>query len=111
MSYRNFVLATSAAGHLVVLAAVVFSGGAAVAQTDTVEGEMFVSARTPWGTPDLQGLWSTGYIEIPLERPDEYGDREFLTDDEVSAEQERLSGQQDHSTGGTRPSAPRWSRR
>lgn len=107
MGYRSFVAMTLAVGHLGVLAAVVFFGGVAIAQTDTAEGEAFVSPRTPWGTPDLQGLWSTGYIEIPLERPDEYGDREFLTDEEVSAEQERLGGQQDHSTGGTRPSTPR----
>lgn len=64
-------------------------------------------ARLPWGEPDLQGIWSSGYIETPLERPDEFGGREFLTDDEVRKELERLSGQQDHSTGGSAPATPR----
>ena len=45
--------------------------------------------------------------EVPLECPDEYGDREFLSDEEVLGEQERLTDQQDHSTGGARPTAPR----
>ena len=40
--------------------------------------------RTPWGKPDLQGIWGAGYILTPLERPDEYDGREFLTDEEVA---------------------------
>ena len=41
--------------------------------------------RTPWGDPDLQGIWGAGYILTPVERPDEYEGREFLTDEEVAA--------------------------
>ena len=41
-------------------------------------------ARTPWGDPDLQGIWSPGYYLTPLERPNKYGGREFLTDAEVA---------------------------
>jgi hypothetical protein len=59
--------------------------------------------RTPWGEPDLQGIWSTGYIETPIERPDKYQGREFLTDEEVKEEEQRMAGQQDHSTGGAAP--------
>ena len=40
--------------------------------------------RTPWGDPDLQGLWNHGTI-TPLERPAEYAGRERLTDEEVAA--------------------------
>src|SRR5688572_30819889 len=40
--------------------------------------------RTPWGAPDLQGVWHVT-ADVPLERPAEYGGREFLTDDEVAA--------------------------
>ena len=40
--------------------------------------------NTPWGDPDLQGVWTHGTI-TPLERPEEYGDREFLTEEEVAA--------------------------
>jgi hypothetical protein len=63
--------------------------------------------RTPWGDPDVQGIWSSGYIETPLERPDAFGSREFLTEEEVRKELERLADQQDHSTGGKAASTPR----
>ena len=39
--------------------------------------------RTPWGHPDLQGIWSSK-TTTPLERPAEYAGREFLTDEEVA---------------------------
>ena len=40
--------------------------------------------RTPWGDPDLQGIW-VGSTLTPLERPSEYRGREFLTAQEVAA--------------------------
>ena len=39
--------------------------------------------RTPWGVPDLQGVWSHG-TATPLERPDRYEGREFLTEEEIA---------------------------
>jgi len=41
-------------------------------------------AHTPWGDPDLQGIWTHGTF-TPLERPAEYGERELLTAEEVAA--------------------------
>lgn len=40
--------------------------------------------RTPWGDPDLQGLWNYG-TNTPLQRPPGYADREWLTEEEVLA--------------------------
>ena len=40
--------------------------------------------RTPWGDPDLQGIW-TGSTLTPLERPREFAGREFLTEEEAAA--------------------------
>jgi hypothetical protein len=40
-------------------------------------------AKTPWGDPDLQGVWDYKTI-TPLERPANFGDRQFLTDEEVA---------------------------
>jgi hypothetical protein len=43
------------------------------------------SARTPWGDPELQGEWtSEGEYGVPLERPAQYGTRQFLTDAEYA---------------------------
>jgi hypothetical protein len=40
--------------------------------------------RTPWGHPDLQGIWTNSTI-TPLERPARFAGREFLTDEEARA--------------------------
>jgi len=39
---------------------------------------------TPWGEPDLQGIWYA-FEDVPLQRPAQYAGREFLTDEEVAA--------------------------
>ena len=44
--------------------------------------------QTPWGDPDLQGIWSNPVV-TPLQRSEAYGTREFLTPEEI-AEEERL---------------------
>jgi hypothetical protein len=40
--------------------------------------------HTPWGHPDLQGLWNNG-TPTPLERPADLAGREFLSDEEWAA--------------------------
>ena len=41
--------------------------------------------RTPWGDPDLQGIWPSGaLITVPFERPPEFGTRAVLTDEEFA---------------------------
>lgn len=59
------------------------------------DGDDYTAPRTSWGDPDLTGIWSPGYTLTPLERPDEYEGREFLTDEEVAA----LEGEQESSAG------------
>ena len=44
--------------------------------------------RTPWGDPDVQGLW-TGSTLTPLERPRELAGQEFLTEEEAVALEQR----------------------
>src|SRR5215470_4756404 len=61
--------------------------------TGTVAGQAPSSPlRTPWGEPDLQGIWSNPFV-TPLERPKEFGTRQFLTADEIAAEERRLREQ------------------
>ena len=45
-------------------------------------------ARTQWGQPDLQGVWNFS-SDVPLQRPAHFGDRQFLTPKEITAEQEQ----------------------
>ncbi|MXW35976.1 MAG: hypothetical protein F4Z60_10955, partial [Chloroflexi bacterium] len=39
--------------------------------------------RTPWGDPDLQGIW-TGSTLTPLERPERFAGQELLTDEQAA---------------------------
>ena len=46
--------------------------------------------RTPWGAPDLQGVWDFR-TATPLERPEDREDQAFLTEEEAATiEQERV---------------------
>lgn len=56
----------------------------AVAGAVTVAAQAGKSPRTPWGHPDLQGVWNNSTI-TPLERPAEFAGREFLTEEEARA--------------------------
>ena len=41
------------------------------------------SSRTPWGDPDLQGIWDYRTL-TPLQRPEELGNKAFLTEEEAA---------------------------
>jgi hypothetical protein len=67
--------------------------------------------RTPWGDPDLQGVWDYKTI-TPLERPQNLAGREFLTTDEADQLEaraaRRLDEPPDESTPATTIHAPYW---
>jgi pimeloyl-ACP methyl ester carboxylesterase len=48
--------------------------------------------RTPWGDPDLQGVWDY-WTFTPLERPKEFADKPVLTDAEAAELARRLRDQ------------------
>jgi len=53
-------------------------------------GSAYVPPKTPWGEPDLQGMWPLDHlISTPLERPQNFGTRRFLTDEEFAAAEQR----------------------
>jgi hypothetical protein len=37
--------------------------------------------KTPWGAPDIQGIWSNAEV-VPFQRPKQYGNRQFMTKEE-----------------------------
>src|SRR5439155_20905584 len=46
----------------------------------------YKSPKTPWGEPDLVGVWSSDDTAgIPMSRPQTFGDRLFQTDEEFAA--------------------------
>ena len=63
-----------------------------VAQTAAPQPSTYSVPRTPWGDPDLQGIWpSTHMVNVPLERPEKYGTRLMLTDAEFTALQQAVA--------------------
>jgi hypothetical protein len=52
------------------------------------------SLKTPWGEPDLQGLWtSEPELGVPFERSKEFGERQTLTDAEFADRQAQAAKQ------------------
>lgn len=59
--------------------------------------------KTPWGEPDLQGIW-TDETETPLERPAKYANQEFFTEEqraELDRERAKLLGRDRRAARGT----------
>ena len=85
MSHRHVAVA----GLLtVVVGAWALTAGVA-GQESASAADDYAPGQTPWGDPDLQGIWGAGYIFTPLERPDDFEGREFLTDEEAASLQQR----------------------
>jgi len=50
----------------------------------SVAADDYAVPLTEWGQPDLQGVWNFS-SNTPLERPIRFGDRQFLTADEIAS--------------------------
>lgn len=70
----------------------------ALALTASVYGIAFAQdsdyevPRTEYGQPDLQGVWNFS-SSIPMQRPERYGNQEFLTPEEIEAAVARQEAQ------------------
>jgi hypothetical protein len=69
------------AATVAIVSLVIYAGaGRTTAKTPAVD-KTGAAPKTPWGAPDLQGIWSRE-VDIPLERPAKYANQEFFTDAE-----------------------------
>lgn len=90
---------------MVILSAAVLLGfTGASAQEDAAPGaaESFEMPRTPWGDPDLQGVWDYRTI-TPMQRSRDLGEREFYTDEEIAELEGRASERLDEPPGENAP--------
>ena len=54
----------------------------------------YAPPKTPWGDPDLQGIWpGTDMVGVPFERPAQFGNRLFLTEEEFKAREKQAQHQ------------------
>jgi hypothetical protein len=86
MTSRSLTPALAVA--IVLISGVLASGQtrpSAPAAKPTPAGETWTPPKTPWGDPDLQGIYtSDDYMNTPLERPSAYGERLYFTEGELA---------------------------
>src|SRR4030095_4174578 len=63
----------------------------AATKTAAANPKSVAPLRTPWGDPDLQGIW-TAEFQTPLQRPTRFAGKEFFTEDEVAELDRQRSG-------------------
>jgi hypothetical protein len=75
---------------------VVLAGGVVIAAAVGIAGiqAQAPSFRTPWGDPDIQGIFTTDdELGVPFERPDQFAGRETITDKEFADRQAQAQRQ------------------
>jgi hypothetical protein len=67
---------------------------AITAASAAAQGKPDAAPRTPWGHPDLQGLWNVATL-TPLQRPAQFGTRLTMTEQEARALEQANRGRID----------------
>ena len=65
-------------GSMITVAIAAVALGAVLAVSIPRTSAQAPALKTPWGDPDLQGIW-TDESDVPLQRPARYGNQEFFT--------------------------------
>jgi len=99
MTSRLFAALSMVVG---IIAVCVFGGTSVLGQSRSTPPPLVVTAfagkaveytapRTPWGDPDLQGVWSSDDMEnIPMGRPAQYANQPYLDDTQFAARQAQV---------------------
>jgi hypothetical protein len=74
-SLARCAITTAAAGAVVALLGIQTSAQSPTASVTPPPEAL----KTPWGEPDLQGIW-TAEFDVPLQRPAKYAGQEFFTE-------------------------------
>ena len=78
----------------------------AEAQQAAAKPPGYKQSMTPWGEPDLRGTWPLNHlISTPFQRPEQFGERRFLTDEEFAAAQKRAEDRNTRFLSGAIPQA------
>ena len=94
---------------MAVVTVFIFSNTRTSAQAPVVPGVVSPAAmaaplvKTPWGDPDLQGLW-TDETDTPLQRAPRFGNQEFFTEaqrDDMDRQRSNMQGRERREERGT----------
>jgi hypothetical protein len=81
-------------------------GTRARAQTPPASQRAWTQPQTPWGEPDLRGTWPLNHlISTPFQRPERFGERRLLTDEEFAAAQKSAADRNTRFQSGAIPQA------
>jgi hypothetical protein len=82
------------------------SPATAAAKQPAAAGANYTPPKTPWGEPDLRGIWPLNHlIAVPLVRPKQYGNQLYLTDDQLAQAKARLEARNKRFKSGPIPVA------
>src|SRR3954470_20310470 len=96
------ILASGGIGILMVC----WTAATAEAQQPAGSTSGWTQPRTAWGEPDLQGVWPLNHlIGTPFQRPEKFGERRFLTDEEFAAAQKSVADRNKRFESGAIPQA------
>ena len=111
MGYPRLLSALGVCAVLVafVLAAVPAAGQTPAARSAAAAANDWSAPRTPWGHPDLQGIWTTDdEISVPVERPETLADRNELTEEETASRTAQREAGLERGSGQTGDGPPHW---
>jgi hypothetical protein len=78
----------------------------AAAQQRAGSKPVWTHPKTPWGEPDIQGIWPLNHlISTPFQRPEKFADRRLLTDEEFAAAQQSAEARNTRFESGAIPQA------
>lgn len=66
----------------------------------------YTPPKTAWGEPDLRGTWPLNHlINTPFQRPERFGNRRFMTDEEFAAAEKNAEARNTRFSSGAIPQA------
>jgi hypothetical protein len=87
---RRCLLGSVALAGVVLAAAPAWAQAKASAEASAASAvdPKWKAPKTPWGHPDLEGIWTSDDMRaVPMARPQQYGTRQFMSDEEFKARQ------------------------
>ena len=91
----------------IVLVAPLSVAGQATAVSSGSETSGWQVPRTRWGDPDLQGIWTNEAVNTPMERPAKFGNRAFLTEEELAEAEKEAQAEYERRLKVEDPGGPR----
>jgi hypothetical protein len=103
MARRLFTIASALTAALLIASLAVVTAAAqtpAPKAATAAKGKVWSASKTPWGDPDLQGVWtSDDMLSVPMERPETFAGRAELTDEEFAERSKRDQAALDRNKG------------